>query len=232
MSNKHNKHRLSLKPREDWRGRESWRLFRINSEFVDGFETMMNAGPSVTIFGSSRAKPGSEHYELGVEVAKKIAEKGFAVITGGGGGLMEASNLGAQKGNGVSCGLCIDLPNEPPNEYIDYEYKVAFHYFFVRKVMFVRYAQAFIVLPGGLGTLDELFEAMTLVQTHKVRPFPIFLMGKDYWKDMIEWLKNTAVKHGYISEEDLNLMTVTDDANEVANAIDISFNKEHSIRNF
>lgn len=151
---------------------DAWRVFRIISEFVDGFETMTNIGPSVSIFGSARLQPASPYYNMAIDVAQHISQRGFAVITGGGPGLMEAANRGAQAANGRSCGLAIDLPFEvEPNRYIDPKYRLQFRYFFVRKVMFIRYAQGYVFLPGGFGTMDELFEALTLIQTKKIHPF-------------------------------------------------------------
>lgn len=207
---------MNDKPRFD-----AWRVFRILSELVDGFEKMANIGPSVSMFGSTRVKTDSPVYQLAVEVAKKISAKGFAIITGGGPGTMEAANKGAQEAKGISCGLSITLPFEPgSNPYIDRKYNLEFRYFFVRKVMFVRYAQAFVVLPGGFGTFDELFEALTLIQTKKIKPFPIFLMGISYWQGLVDWLKNTMLKEGYISQCDLDLIILTDDPDFVANKIE------------
>lgn len=200
---------------------DSWRVFRILSEFVEGFETMTDLGPSVTIFGSARLQPNNEYYQLAIETAKRIAEKGFAVITGGGPGIMEAANKGAQSVKGNSCGICIDLPFEDePNGFIDPRFRLQFRYFFVRKVMFVRYAQAFVFLPGGYGTLDELFEALTLIQTKKINRFPIYLMGKSYWTGLLAWLKETALALGCVSESDFELLTITDDPIEVAEGIE------------
>ena len=200
---------------------DSWRIFRILSEFVDGFETMTNFGPSVSIFGSSRAKPDSPHYHLACEIAKKITQKGFGIITGGGPGLMEAANKGAQMAKGRSCGINVNLPyEETSNPFIDSKYHLTFRYFFVRKVMFIRYAQAFVFLPGGFGTLDELFEALTLIQTDKIKPFPIFLIGTDYWKGMVEWLRNSPLGIQYLEEKDFNLFKITDDPDFVADEIE------------
>ncbi|NGX60966.1 MAG: Cytokinin riboside 5'-monophosphate phosphoribohydrolase [Chlamydiae bacterium] len=205
---------------------DSWRIFRILSEFVDGFETMTDIGPSVSIFGSARTDPSRPYYKLGTEVAEKIAKKGIGIITGGGGGIMEAANKGAQNVKGRSCGMSINLPfEETSNPYLDRKYDLRFRYFFVRKVMFVRYAQAFVVLPGGVGTLDELFEAMTLIQTKKIKPFPIFLMGKSYWEGLIEWLKAVPLQEKYISQTDFDLFTLTDDPQEVADAIERHYQK-------
>jgi uncharacterized protein (TIGR00730 family) len=211
---------------------DAWRVFRIISEFVDGFETMVDLGPSVSIFGSARLKPDSRYYQMGVEVARKIGERGFAVITGGGPGLMEAANKGAQLAKGRSCGLAIDLPWEArANDYIDPRYLLNFRYFFVRKVMFVRYAQGFVFLPGGYGTLDELFEALTLIQTHKILSFPIYMIGTEYWKGLMDWIKSTMREHGCISDDDL-AMIVTDDLDEVVNGIEKHYREQHVVRNF
>lgn len=212
---------------------DPWRIFRILAEFVDGFETMTSLGPSVSFFGSaSEIDKNSSHYKLTVEIAKKIAEKGFGIITGGGFGLMEAANKGAQEGGGKSCGLCINLPKERPNKYIDHEFLLSFRYFFVRKVMFVKYTQGFVVLPGGFGTMDEFFEALTLIHTHKITKFPIFLVGKDYWQGLIDWLNNTALAHKKIEKEYLDIITMTDDADEIANKVLERYEKTKALENF
>lgn len=205
---------------------EAWRIFRIVSEFVEGFETMTDLGPSVSIFGSARKLPSDPYYNLAIEVAKKIALKGFAVITGGGPGLMAAANKGAQEAKGKSCGICIQVPYEEEfNPYIDRRYRLNFRYFFVRKVCFVRYAQAFVFLPGGYGTLDELFEALNLIQTKKIRAFPIFLIGSAYWNGLVTWLKETSLKEKTLSEADFSLFTVTDDPDFVAEQIEAHYRK-------
>lgn len=212
---------------------DSWRVFRIISEFVEGFENMTSIGPSVSIFGSARLGEDSPYYAMGIEVSQKIAKKGFAIITGGGPGLMEASNKGAQMANGASCGLSIDLPFESEsNRFIDQKHNLRFRYFFIRKVMFIRYAQGYVFLPGGFGTLDELFEALTLIQTQKIHPFPIFLMGKEYWKGLIDWIQSTMIEKKCISEKDLNLIQITDDPNEVANSIERHYQRDRSEKNF
>jgi uncharacterized protein (TIGR00730 family) len=212
---------------------DSWRVFRIIAEFVDGFETMTSLGPSVSIFGSARIKPGSPDYNLGIEVAREISKKGFAIITGGGPGIMEAANKGAQLANGASCGLSIDLPFESEsNMFIDPKYNLRFRYFFIRKVMFIRYAQGYVFLPGGFGTLDELFEALTLIQTKKIHPFPIFLMGKNYWEGLIQWIKETMMGSECISPGDLDLIHLVDDPVEVANAIERHYQRDRAERNF
>jgi len=212
---------------------DAWRIFRILSEFVDGFETLTNMGPSVSIFGSARIKQENPYYDLATKVAEKIAEKGFGIITGGGPGIMEAANKGAQRVKGRSCGISVNLPyEETGNSYIDPAYNLKFRYFFVRKVMFIRYAQAFIFLPGGMGTLDEFFEALTLIQTNKIKPFPIYLMGSVYWEGLLKWLKGTPFEEGYISKEDLNRCQITDDPVFVANEIEKHYKKVGKITTF
>lgn len=212
---------------------DAWRVFRIISEFVDGFETMTSIGPSVSIFGSARLQPSSPHYNMAVDVAKHVSQRGFAIITGGGPGIMEAANKGAQEANGPSCGLAIDLPFEvEPNPFIDPKYRLSFRYFFVRKVMFIRYAQGYVFLPGGFGTMDELFEALTLIQTKKIKPFPIYLMGKDYWAGMMQWIQDVVLTEDCIAKEDLNLIQITDDPEEVANGIERHYQREKAERNF
>jgi uncharacterized protein (TIGR00730 family) len=212
---------------------DSWRVFRIVSEFVDGFENMTTIGPSVSIFGSARLKPATPYYNMAIDVAQHISKKGFAIITGGGPGIMEAANKGAQTVGGASCGLSIDLPFESAsNPYIDKKYNLIFRYFFVRKVMFIRYAQGYVFLPGGFGTLDELFEALTLIQTKKIHAFPIYLMGKEYWSEMMAWMKGTLLANACISPEDLDLIQITDDPEEVANGIERHYQKDRADRNF
>lgn len=212
---------------------DSWRVFRIISEFVDGFETMTTIGPSVSIFGSARLKPSTVYYNMGIDVAEHIARKGFAIITGGGPGIMEASNKGAQSANGASCGLTIDLPMESKsNDFIDSKYNLRFRYFFIRKVMFIRYAQGYVFLPGGYGTMDELFEALTLIQTKKIRPFPIYLMGKSYWEGLMDWITEMVLQHDCIAADDLKLIQITDDPAEVANGIERHYQRYRYERNF
>lgn len=218
---------------DDFHTTDAWRVFRIVAEFVDGFETMVRIGPSVSIFGSSRFSPDDPYYQLGRQTAHEIIKRGFSVITGGGPGVMEAANRGAQEAQGNSCGLVIDLPFEAkPNSYIDEAYKLSFRYFFVRKVMFIRYAQGYVFLPGGVGTCDELFESLTLIQTKKANPFPVYLLGSDYWGGLIDWMKNTMLKRGCISPEDMDLFQVTDDPAEVAEGIEIHYKKHHTKCNF
>lgn len=212
---------------------DAWRVFRIISELVDGFETMTNIGPSVSIFGSARLDPSHPYYNMAVDVAQAISQRGFAIITGGGPGIMEAANRGAQSVNGSSCGLAVDLPFEAePNKFIDPKFRLQFRYFFVRKVMFVRYAQGYVFLPGGFGTLDELFEALTLIQTKKVHSFPIYLMGSEYWAGMMDWIKGTMLKEKCVSANDLNLLQITDNPEEVANGIERHYQRDKTDRNF
>jgi len=199
---------------EDLRHSETWRVFRIQSELVEGFESLHGLGPAVTIFGSSRMEPGSVYYEKAVELGRKLSDHGLAVITGGGPGVMEGANRGAKLGHGKSVGLNIVIPTEQhPNKYQDLT--LNFRYFFVRKLMFVKYALAFIIFPGGFGTLDELFEALTLSQTKRIGVFPIILFGKDYWEGLLEWFKKVLVKNNAISPEDMGLLSVVDEADEV-----------------
>ena len=198
---------------------EPWRIFRIMGEFVDGFEAMASLGPGVTIFGSARVTEGHPYYELARQTAHRLARAGVAVITGGGPGIMEAANRGAFEAGGESVGLNIVLPFEQKaNPYLT-RY-VDFRYFFVRKVMFVKYAQGFVFLPGGFGTMDEFFESMTLIQTGKIHHFPVFLMGAEYWKGLLNWIREImAGGEGFISQPDLNLWTVTDDPQEVVEKV-------------
>lgn len=209
---------------------DSWAIFKIMGEFVNGFEKMSQIGPCVSIFGSARTKPGEKYYELAEDVAKKIVEAGYGVITGGGPGIMEAGNKGAHLGGGTSVGLNIDLPFEQhDNPYIDSDKSLDFDYFFVRKVMFVKYSQGFVVLPGGFGTLDELFEAITLIQTNKIELFPIILVGKDFWEGLFDWIKATLLeKNGNISSKDLDLIHIVDSADDVIFILD-SFYKEFNL---
>lgn len=208
---------------------DSWALFKIMGEFVNGFERMSAIGPSVSIFGSARTKPGEPYYELAVEVAESIAKAGYGLITGGGPGIMEAGNKGAHQAKGISVGLNIDLPFEQnDNPYIDKDKSLDFDYFFVRKVMFVKYSQGFVVMPGGFGTLDELFEAITLIQTSKIGTFPIILVGSKFWSGLIDWIKNTMLEAGNISPEDLDLIQIVDTSEEVVQIID-AFYKGHTL---
>jgi uncharacterized protein (TIGR00730 family) len=197
-----------------------WRIFRVMSEFVEGFQTLSKLGPCVTIFGSARTKPGSRYYELTSTVAKEFVRNGYGIISGGGPGSMEAANKGAKEAGGASIGINIDLPFEQsPNPHIDKDKLITFRHFYVRKVMFAKYAQAFVVMPGGFGTLDELFESITLVQTKKVTPFPIILMGKEYWGGMLDWVKTTMIAEGTISKNDLTVFSLTDDPKKAAQIV-------------
>jgi len=199
---------------------DSWRIFKIVSEFVEGFEKLARIGPCVSIFGSARTRPDSKYFKLAEEVAYKLTQHGYGIITGGGPGIMEAGNLGAKKGGGSSVGINIALPYEQqPNMFIDSDKLITFDHFFVRKVMFMKYAQGFVVLPGGFGTLDELFEAITLIQTQKIGKFPIVLVGTEYWSGLVKWLREEMLEdEGNINAEDLNLFTIVDTADE---AVDI-----------
>tara|TARA_R110002049_G_scaffold68854_3_gene178318 strand:- start:6831 stop:7517 length:687 start_codon:yes stop_codon:yes gene_type:complete len=200
---------------------DSWALFKIMGEFVNGFEKMSAIGPCVSIFGSARTKPGDKYYELAVSVAKSISEAGYGIITGGGPGIMEAGNRGAHLAGGTSVGLNIDLPFEQhDNPYIDSDKSLDFDYFFVRKVMFVKYSQGFVVMPGGFGTLDELFEAITLIQTNKIERFPIILVGTEFWGGLMEWVKTSMLTVGNISPKDLDLVQMVDTEQEVVDIID------------
>lgn len=222
-----------LPPHKQSHSIDSWRVFRILSELVDGFETMTSLGPAVAIFGSARTKNNHNAYIQAQQLSEKIIEKGFSIVTGGGPGIMEAANLGAQKAKGKSCGICVDLPFEATcNDYIDPRYRLHFRYFFVRKVMLVRYAQAFVVFPGGFGSLDELFEALTLVQTKKIKPIPIYLVGVSYWKGLLDWMHESLVKEGNIKEEDLKLIHLTDDLDFIANDIKERYKERSSFENF
>ena len=197
---------------------DTWRIFKIMAEFVDGFDVLMKVGPVVTIFGSARMKKSNPYYKKTVKTAKLLAENGYGIVTGGGGGIMEAANKGATEGGGESIGLNITLPHEQkPNEFI--KTLINFHYFFVRKVMFVKYAHGVIIMPGGFGTLDELCEVLTLVQTKKMHRFPIVLMGKEHWEGFIEWIDSHLNKSGYISPSDMNLFHLTDDPEEAVQLI-------------
>lgn len=197
---------------------DSWRLFKILAEFVDGFESLADLYPAVSIFGSARVRPGDEIYERTVTIARKLAQSGFHVLTGGGPGIMEAGNKGAKEGGAKSVGLNIELPLEQePNPFATT--RLFFQYFFVRKVMFVKYAQAYIGMPGGFGTLDEIFEALTLIQTKRIKPFPVILVGRDHWSGIMDWIRNVLLSGKYISREDLDLVTVLDDPDEVVHTI-------------
>ena len=213
---------------------DSWAIFKIMGEFVNGFEIMSNAGPCVSIFGSARTQESDPYYKMATTIAKRIVESGFGVITGGGPGIMEAANKGAQLANGISVGLNIDLPFEQSNnDYIDRDKSIDFDYFFVRKVMFVKYAQGFVVMPGGFGTLDELFEAITLIQTKKIEKFPIIMVGSEFWSGCIDWIKNTFLeKHKTISPEDIDLFSIVDTEDEVIEELTNFYAKKQFSPNF
>ncbi len=203
---------------EDLAKSDTWRVFRIMGELVDGFESLNGIGPAVTIFGSARLAPDSPYYVKCREVAATLAKKGFAVISGGGPGIMEAANKGAQEAGGISVGLNIALPMEQdPNPYQDIE--LEFRYFFVRKLMFVKYAVGYIIFPGGFGTMDELFEALTLIQTKKIRNFPVILVGREYWQGLFDWMKTTVLGRAAIDREDLDLFSIVDEPAEVCEII-------------
>ncbi len=213
---------------------DSWAIFKVMSEFVDGFEKMSKIGPCVSVFGSARTKPGEKYYELAESIAFNLTRNGYGVITGGGPGIMEAGNKGAQRGGGVSVGLNIELPFEQQdNPYIDRDKNLQFDYFFVRKVMFVKYAQGFVAMPGGFGTLDELFEAITLIQTKKIAKFPIILVGRDFWAGLMVWVKEMLLSQsGNISEVDLDLFTIVDTPEEVVESINNFYKKHQFSPNF
>ena len=199
---------------EDLAKSDTWRVFRIMAELVEGFEALNGTGPAVTIFGSARVQPGSPYYDKCLKVAESLAGDGFAIISGGGPGIMESANKGAQKGAGISIGLNIELPMEQlPNGFQDI--RLEFRYFFVRKLMFVKYAVGYVIFPGGFGTMDELFEALTLIQTKKIRSFPVVLVGRGYWQGLIDWMRKSALAAGNISPEDIDLMHIVDEPEEV-----------------
>jgi uncharacterized protein (TIGR00730 family) len=212
---------------------DSWALFKIMGEFVNGYEKMSTIGPCVSIFGSARTKPTDPYYKLATEVARRIVQEGYGVITGGGPGIMEAGNYGAHLENGTSVGLNIELPFEQhDNPYIDHDKNLQFDYFFVRKVMFVKYSQGFVVMPGGFGTLDELFEAITLIQTNKIEKFPIILVGTAFWKGLIDWIKDTLLSERNISVKDLDLLQMADSPEEVVNHINAFYKGKTLSPNF
>ena len=222
---------------KDWNNiktRDSWEIFKIMGEFVEGFETMSRIGPCVSIFGSARTKPENKYYQLAEEVAYLLTKQKFGVITGGGPGIMEAGNKGAKRGGGKSVGLNIVLPFEQEaNPYIDSDKIINFDYFFIRKVMFIKYAQGFIVLPGGFGTLDEMFEALTLIQTEKSGKFPVILIGKSFWTGLIDWIKKVLLaEENNISPEDLDLIQIVDTAEEAVKMINDYYKDHHLKPNF
>jgi uncharacterized protein (TIGR00730 family) len=216
--------------KKDWQEiqtADSWNIFKIMSEFVEGYEKLARIGPCVSIFGSARTEPGTKYYKLAEDIAYKLTQFGYGIITGGGPGIMEAANLGAKRGKGRSVGVNIALPFEQePNLFIDSDKLITFDYFFVRKVMFMKYAQGFVVLPGGFGTFDELFEALTLIQTEKTGRFPIVLIGKEYWSGLINWIRETMLEQQQnIHPEDLNLFTLVDEADEAVSHINDFYSK-------
>ena len=224
--------RRSFQPKSwnDVKTHDSWSVFKIMAEFVEGMEKMSKIGPCVAILGSARTKPDDPYYQMTEEIANKITKLGFGIITGGGPGIMEAGNKGAKEAEGNSIGLVIQLPFEAKgNEYIDFDKNINFDYFFVRKTIFMRYAQGYIVMPGGFGTLDEMMEVITLIQTEKLSDFPIVLVGKDYWQGLIDWFHNTLLKQKMVSEEDFEIFHVVDTADEAVQIIE-EFYKRFSVK--
>lgn len=212
---------------------DSWRLLKYNAETVNGFEKLLEVGPSISIFGSARTSPQDIYYKKTIEIAKMIADMGFGVISGAGPGIMEAANKGAKENNGKSVGLRINLPFEQyTNKYVDEEYLLKFDYFFIRKLMFQKYSQGFIVMPGGYGTLDELFNALTLIQTKKSKLFPIILVGKKHYKPLYDWIINTLLDGNLISEEDIHLLSLVEDVDEVKSILTTFFEKNKIDINF
>ena len=226
--------KLKQKTWNEIRTNDSWGIFKIMSEFVNGYETMARIGPCVSIFGSARTKPDNKYYLLAEKIAYKISKAGYGVITGGGPGIMEAGNKGAHNGEGTSVGLNIELPFEQHyNPYVDKDKNLNFDYFFVRKVMFVKYSQGFVVMPGGFGTLDELFEAITLIQTKKIGKFPIILVGTDFWSGLIDWINTVLIeKEKTIRSEDMSLIKIVDTEDEVLEALDNFYKKYNLSPNF
>lgn len=226
-----------MENRKDWndiKSNDSWSIFKIMSEFVEAYDRMAKIGPCVSIFGSARTKEENPYYQESVALAEKLAIRGYGIISGGGPGIMEAANKGAQQGKGASVGLNIDLPFEQNhNPYIDPQHNLEFDYFFVRKVIFVKYSQAFVIMPGGFGTLDEFFEAMTLIQTKKIRRRPVVLFGSDYWKGLLSWIEETMLKKEHnISAEDLNLFAVVDTVDDAVQHIENFFENHPYSPNF
>lgn len=226
--------RLKHKTWNEIKTNDSWAIFKIMSEFVNGYDTMAKIGPCVTIFGSARTKPDNHYYQLAERIAYKIGKAGYGVITGGGPGIMEAGNKGAHFGGGASVGLNIALPFEQHNNpFIDIDKNMNFDYFFVRKVMFVKYSQGFVVMPGGFGTLDEMFEALTLIQTKKVAKFPIILVGSEFWSGLIDWMKNVMIKeYKNADEKDLDLFKIVDTEDEVVDVLNCFYQKYNLKPNF
>ena len=225
--------KIKAKNWSEIKSNDSWALFKIMSEFVEGYETLSAIGPCISIFGSARTHENDPNYQLAVSIAEAIANSGYGIISGGGPGIMEAANRGAQKAGGTSVGLNIELPFEQKsNPYIDQDKLINFQYFFVRKVMFVKYAQGFVVMPGGIGTLDELFEAYTLIQTNKVTKFPIILVGREYWGGLLDWIKYTLLKANTISPEDLDLIELVDTKDEVLECLNRFYTQDNFKPNF
>ena len=222
--------KLKQKTWNEIKTNDSWAIFKIMAEFVGGYEKLSRIGPCVSVYGSARTKPEDKYYKLAEDISYKLTQHGYGVITGGGPGIMEAGNKGAHRGGGISVGLNIELPFEQhDNPYIDKDKNLDFDYFFVRKVMFVKYAQGFVAMPGGFGTLDELFEAITLIQTKKIGKFPIILVGTEFWSGLIDWIKITLLeKYQNVSEKDIDLFTVVDTSDEVVEIIN-KFYKQHSL---
>lgn len=224
---------FSRKKQDDGYDRDIWSIFKVMGEFVEGYDKLFQIGPCISIFGSARTEPDDRYYELAKETADKITRKGFGVITGGGPGIMEAANKGAEVAKGKSVGLGISLPFEQGiNQHVDPKYTINFNHFFVRKVMFVKYAQAFIVFPGGFGTMDELFESLTLIQTRKIDQIPIILFGSEYWKGLIDWMENTMKEWGTISDKDTDLFHVTDSTDEAVEIICDFYSQQEPMPNF
>lgn len=221
---------------KDWseiKSSDSWVIFKVMSEFVEGFEKLAKIGPCVTIFGSARTKPTNQYYKMAEEIAYQLVQHGYGVVTGGGPGIMEAGNKGANRAGGKSVGLNIFLPHEQKgNPYIDPDKLITFDYFFVRKVMFMKYSQGFVVMPGGFGTIDELSEALTLIQTKKIGRFPIVLVGKKYWSGLLAWLRQALLAEGMIAEEDLDLFSVVDTPEDAVHVIDEFYSKYMLSPNF
>ncbi|HAE12640.1 MAG TPA: TIGR00730 family Rossman fold protein [Bacteroidetes bacterium] len=235
MSDKYRKKKMyKTKDWTEFTAESSWRMFKIMAEFVEGFERMDKIGPCVSIYGSARTDPANPYYPLAEKLAARMAQEGFGIITGGGPGIMEAANKGAHSMNGKSVGLNIELPFEQyANPYIDQDKLINFNYFFVRKVMLVKYAQAFIYMPGGFGTLDELFEAITLIQTHKIERVPVILIGEEYWKGLLQWMDKTVLHaERNISPEDMDLFFITDDVEAAVTHVTEFYATSHLRPNF
>jgi uncharacterized protein (TIGR00730 family) len=227
-------HIFKVKSWVELEAENSWQIFKVMGEMVKGFETLNRIGPCVSIFGSARTNPKNKYYKYAMQIANKLTERGFGVITGGGPGIMEAANKGAFTSGGRSVGLNITLPHEQVyNKFIDTDKLISFNYFFVRKVMFVKYAQGFVIMPGGFGTMDEFFEAITLIQTEKISRFPVVLYGSEYWKGLLDWMKNTMLQEEHnISEEDLDMFVLLDKPEEVVDYIDNFYTKYTLSPNF